>query len=599
MAASYLRDTRHANGVHSPRIPENIRRLTTLPEPLAGVQENFSSVLSMFTAPPEIIVIALDGLFGDSETIFRELYGEEQHRFWLDSAKVEPGRSRFSYMGCPGGKYSFICQYSTATRCITIDQNCSPQLKLPSKKVNVPLPPRLSFFHFISAVMKAHGNGTLNSSCVQKWRFEEGRSSPLQKDQDFDLDFPFLGGLVGCFGYEMKIESMCFDMSTGRDCFQTASAGHVPDSAFMFADRFLVWDYEKKGIYAVAWKHPGSDLETEEVERWSKDIAASMRAVIAKGGQSTGFSSLDPSQARQLPLNLAHGRSKYLENIRTSLSRIRDGETYEVCLTTQIQGKLEQRPHDVMRRRIYEFYCHLRNRNAAPYASYMEFGDAANGLTIAGSSPERFLRCEEGGRVEMKPIKGTLARPTLDDFGGDIDAWRKEDERRKDALQANEKDRAENLMIVDLIRNDLNFICDPHTVSVPLLMKVESYATVHQLVTTVQGQLRPNLNCVDAIRATFPPGSMTGAPKLRTCQILEELEGMPRGPYSGCAGFISVTGAADMSVVIRTAIFHRSGPRDAEDSVNVDIGAGGAIVYLSDPVSEFDEMLLKGNSVLP
>jgi para-aminobenzoate synthetase len=137
-------------------------------------------------------------------------------------------------------------------------------------------------------------------------------------------------------------------------------------------------------------------------------------------------------------------------------------------------------------------------------------------------------------------------------------------------------------------------ICEPNTVSVPSLMKVESYATVHQLVSVVQGHLNRGLTSIDAIKATFPPGSMTGAPKLRTVQILEELEGVPRGPYSGCLGFLSVNGCSDMSVVIRTAVCH-----SAESGACIEVGAGGAIVFMSNIEEEFDEMILKASSVLP
>ena len=191
-------------------------------------------------------------------------------------------------------------------------------------------------------------------------------------------------------------------------------------------------------------------------------------------------------------------------------------------------------------------------------------------MEVASASPERFLTVR-GRDVEAKPIKGTVA----------VD--------EDPALLADAKARAENLMIVDLLRNDLSRVCDPCTVRVPALMQVESYATVHQLVSTITGRLREGRTAVDAVRATFPPGSMTGAPKLRTCQIIDRLETSPRGVYSGALGYFGFDGQADLSVVIRTAV--RTG------SV-VTVGAGGAIVLDSDPDAELAERNLKAQSVL-
>jgi para-aminobenzoate synthetase len=171
--------------------------------------------------------------------------------------------------------------------------------------------------------------------------------------------------------------------------------------------------------------------------------------------------------------------------------------------------------------------------------------------TILSSSPERFLRVDGRGSVEMKPIKGT-ARRVL----GDAEA----DRAVGKALQADPKERAENLMITDLIRHDLHGFCVPGTVRVARLFGIETVATVHSLVSTVQGTLRPSLNSVDALAAAFPPGSMTGAPKLSSIEILDQLERHhPRGPYSGILGFIAVDGRADMSVVIRTAVIRNNG----------------------------------------
>jgi para-aminobenzoate synthetase len=262
-----------------------------------------------------------------------------------------------------------------------------------------------------------------------------------------------------------------------------------------------------------------------------------------------------------------HDRRAYLDRIADCLEEIRNGESYEVCLTNAVTAPMAIDPRRT--------FSHLRQRSPVPYGALLEFPDVA----ILSASPERYLTVGRDRVVESKPIKGTRPRG----------ATPAEDEALHDDLATNRKDRAENLMIVDLIRNDLNRVCEIGTVHVPKLFDVETYAPVHQLVSTIRGKLRPEASAVDCVRATFPGGSMTGAPKLRTMQIIDRLEDGPRGFYSGALGWFALSGALDLSIVIRTltATKHR-----------VSFGVGGAVIALSDAEEEFEETVVKSRAMV-
>jgi para-aminobenzoate synthetase len=262
-----------------------------------------------------------------------------------------------------------------------------------------------------------------------------------------------------------------------------------------------------------------------------------------------------------------HDRGAYLDRIADCLEEIRDGESYEVCLTNAVTAPIAIDPPRT--------FSWLRRRSPVPYGALLEFPDAA----ILSASPERFLTVGRDRIVESKPIKGTRPRG----------ATPADDEALHADLATNVKDRAENLMIVDLIRNDLNRVCEIGTVHVPKLFDVETYAPVHQLVSTIRGTVRPDASAVDCVRETFPGGSMTGAPKLRTMQIIDRLEDGPRGFYSGALGWFGLSGAADLSIVIRTLTATKG---------RVSFGVGGAIVALSDAEEEFEETVVKSRAMV-
>ena len=244
-----------------------------------------------------------------------------------------------------------------------------------------------------------------------------------------------------------------------------------------------------------------------------------------------------------------------------------------MCLTAQTVARIPNPSPEL----FFELYRRQRAHNAAPYAAYLRCGD----FSVLSSSPERFLSVDTHRNAQTKPIKGTIARGATPEEDAAAAVW----------LRTDEKTRAENLMIVDLLRNDLSTVSDPASVRVPVLMGVESYSTVHQLVSTVSSRLREGISAVTAARACFPGGSMTGAPKPSTMQIIEGLEGRARGVYSGALGFVSADGSANLSIVIRTLVAHDEG--------TVTLAAGGAIVADSDPTAEYEEMLTKLRAALP
>jgi para-aminobenzoate synthetase len=376
-----------------------------------------------------------------------------------------------------------------------------------------------------------------------------------------DLPFEFHCGFVGYLGYELKSE--CGHASP-----------HVsdhPDAALIFSDRLIAFDHQENETYLLCLHKQG---EEEAAEAWLSTTATRLMNLSASEGTSgESRRTYQAGVRRDSPdvppsaLSLSRSRERYLEDIERCLDHLLEGDSYEICLTNQLKFEAPIDPLDL--------YRELRRANPAPFAAYLRLGD----LTILSSSPERFLRVSRDGEAEARPIKGTSRRG----------ASPEEDAALAAALAADEKNRAENLMIVDLLRNDLGAVCEVGSVAVPEMMAVETYETVHQLVSCVRGRLRSGAVAVDAIRSCFPPGSMTGAPKLRTTEILDALEGAPRGVYSGAIGWLGLGGAADLSVAIRTIVL--AGGRAT-------VGAGGAIVLDSDPEREYEEMLLKAAAPL-
>ncbi|WP_445633166.1 aminodeoxychorismate synthase component I [Nostoc sp. DSM 114161] len=448
----------------------------------------------------------------DTEQMFVHLFGKSPNAFWLDSSRVELGLSRFSFMGDSSGDNRLLIRYQTLTQELTVTKSNTISLR------------KEGIFEYLK------------------------REIERRHCSSDELPFDFNCGFVGYFGYELKAE--CGS--------QLNYPSALPDAMFLLADRMIAIDHQEQTLYLLCLIQQG---QTTSAQAWFEWIEQ----------QIENLPSLSPIviEKKETPVifRLSRSEKTYLNDIEKSLQEIREGETYQVCLTNQIHTDTTPDP--------LEFYRTLRHINPAPYSAFLRFGDVA----IACSSPERFLRIDRQGWVETKPIKGTLPRGKTPE----------EDFILRERLRNSEKDRAENLMIVDLLRNDLGRVCAVGTVHVPKLMDVETYATVHQLVTTIRGQLRAGMSATDCIRNAFPGGSMTGAPKLRTLEIIDRLEQSARGVYSGAIGFLGLNGSADLNIVIRTAVLT---PKQTS------IGVGGGIVALSDPQMEFAETMLKAKALI-
>ncbi len=463
----------------------------------------------------------------DALTAYTSLFAGGEQGFWLDSSSVVDGLSRFSFMGNGDGPLAEHVTYSVADGEVVVRRADGTAERV-----------RQQFFDYLDDQLRA-------------------REVPAPAG----LPFEFNLGYVGYLGYELKAET------GGTDAHQS----ETPDAALLFADRALVLDHETRTSYLLALSIVGDAAGTAEAEAWLATTAEALRALPAAPTDPapaltlSGPAMTDPDIG--MNVELRHDRDAYLKRIDECFDEINAGESYEICLTNMVTVHTQI---DVL-----PTFAHLRRVSPVPFGALLDFGDVA----VLSASPERFLSIDLHGAVEAKPIKGTRPR------GGDA----AEDRALVEELRDNPKDRAENLMIVDLLRNDLNTVCSVGSVHVPKLFDVETYAAVHQLVSTIRGTLAPGRSAVDCIRAAFPGGSMTGAPKVRTMEIIDRLEQGPRGVYSGALGWFSLSGASDLSIVIRTLVANAG---------RVTFGVGGAIIALSDPDGEFDETVVKSRAMM-
>jgi para-aminobenzoate synthetase len=450
----------------------------------------------------------------EPEAVFGALYADHDHAVWLDSATEGPGMGRFSFVGAPDGPLGEVVRYDVGRRAL--------------------------------AVERASGREVRTASVFDYCR---DRLAHLRADAP-ELPFDFTCGFAGYLGYELKAECGA----------QPVHASPLPDAALVLCDRLIAFDHAERHVYLLALADPSG---TEAARAWLTATAERLRQIAREPPPLPP----PPAPPGTLRFELHDSPEAYLANIAACRREIFEGESYEICLTTELRSDGSLDP--------VRTYRALRARNPAPFAALLRLG----GMSVLSSSPERFLRVDRDRVVESRPMKGTAARV----------AEPYEDACRAAELRRDKKTRAENLMIADLARNDLGRVSELGTVEVPGLMVVEPYATVHQMVTVVRGRLREGADALDCVRAAFPAGSMTGAPKLRTLEIIDRIEGRPRGVYAGALGFFAVNGTADLNVVIRTLV---ASPN------RLVIGAGGAIVAGSTPEAELEEMLLKARPLL-
>ena len=382
---------------------------------------------------------------------------------------------------------------------------------------------------------------------------------------------PFLGGAVGYFGYDLChfIEHL---PSTSVDDLR------LPESCFAFYDTIVAFDHLEGKVYLVATGFPEMEegrrlrrarMRLEEIKDW---LYSSHSVIASEAKQSrdrdcfVATASRNDGQDTEIRLKSNFTPEEYRKAVNRVREYIAAGDVFQVNLSQRFEADLKIPP--------YELYKRLRAVNPAPFAGYLNFP----GVVIVSASPERFLKVQSD-LVETRPIKGTRPR------GGDST----EDERLAYELIHSNKDRAENVMIVDLERNDLGRVCHYGTVKVTELAILETFPTVFHLTSTVIGRLRRGKSNIDLLKATFPGGSITGAPKVRAMEIIDELEPTKRSVYTGSMGYLSFNEDMDVNIVIRTFLI-----KEGKAYFQV----GGGIIYDSDPEAEYMETLDKARALI-
>lgn len=370
---------------------------------------------------------------------------------------------------------------------------------------------------------------------------------------------PFIGGAVGYFSYDLChfIERL---PSTAVDDLK------LPECYLGFYDLVLAFDNLQGKAYVISTGFPEL-RETERMKRASHRLNEMKDKLAEVSPSSTGASFMSVSSpSEQVTLKGGFTHQEYVDAVEKARQYIIAGDIFEVNISQRFEAELSITP--------YELYKRLRQINPAPFACYLGFDE----VTVVSASPERFIRTR-GDRIETRPVKGTRPRGKTPE----------EDEALANELLSSAKDRAENIMIVDLERNDLGRVCSYGSVKVTELTILEVFPTVFHLTSTVEGRLREDKNCIDLLKATFPGGSITGAPKVRAMEIIDELEPTRRSVYTGNIGYLSFNGDLDLNIAIRTFLVKGS---------KAYFQVGGAVVYDSNPEDEYQETLDKARALI-
>jgi anthranilate synthase component I len=363
----------------------------------------------------------------------------------------------------------------------------------------------------------------------------------------------FIGGAVGYLGYDVIREIERLPMTASDDL-------DIPEAVFLLADTLVIFDHVRHELIVLSNAHNEGDPDIA----YDDALVRVNQIIEVLGGPLPPLP--EPSDTLEDPLVSNLSQDRFEENVRKAKEYIAAGDAFQIVLSQRLTCHTSAD--------AFSIYRALRMLNPSPYMFFFDFGD---GFHLIGASPEMMVRLEDGV-ASVHPIAGTRPRGQTDE----------EDRALEAEMLADPKERAEHVMLVDLGRNDLGRVCDYGTVKVARMMFVERYSHVMHLVSHVKGRIRQGLDAFDLLRATFPAGTLTGAPKIRAMEIIEELEGTRRGPYGGAVGYIGYDGTMDTCITIRTLV-------QRGDTVSVQAGAG--IVADSDPTREYEESLNKARAL--
>jgi len=374
----------------------------------------------------------------------------------------------------------------------------------------------------------------------------------LDKLSNSTQGLPFLGGALGYFSYDLGRRFEKLPELAEQDI-------NLPEMAVGIYGQAIIFDHKCKQVFLICPEEKRLMLEEFLHKKINKkQIKTSVQDKFSL--TSSWQSNMD--------------KASYIEKFEQVQQFLLSGDCYQINLTQRFNASYQGNEFDA--------YIALRSENKAPFSAFIRLENSA----ILSVSPERFLKLSEG-KVQSKPIKGTMPRSTD----------KQQDEQNAHQLANSIKDRAENVMIVDLLRNDISKVCKANSVVVPKLFDIESFPAVHHLVSTVEGQLAEQKDACDLLRGAFPGGSITGAPKIRAMEIIEQLEPQRRSVYCGSIGYISSCGAMDTSITIRTLICQKS--EKSSNTKKIYCSAGGGLVADSVATSEYQETFDKVNRILP